>query len=334
MLLLARLAVAYSARPIPTRATYLMPPAPPLLSITPRQRRWLAMAQAVVLGCGLAVLLVWIRRERSLVLWDYWLLAGLLLSQLSMVAFGQRFRSVLRLAGLQLGLLETLRILSLAVFYHCFVPLSVGSELTKFLKLRAAAPGHSLGLLTGVLMLDHAVGCVALLGVSLSLLVLRAPLGPTLAAQPVLLSTAAVVLAGLLVLVVAHRRGMLRGAPQIALQTLYRSRYQAISGVAWSVVMVSLLAAAVAVGSAGWHFPIAYPEILFVLASAGIVQLLPVNVAGVGAGDVAGVGLYLALGLTSTQALALVSLLYGYRLAMAAVGAGWELAATRHARRP
>ena len=50
-----------------------------------------------------------------------------------------------------------------------------------------------------------------------------------------------------------------------------------------------------------------------------------VVVAGVGAGDVAGTGLYLALGLSMPDALTLVSLLYCYRLAMAAVGGLWEL---------
>ncbi|MSQ67228.1 MAG: hypothetical protein EXR83_03400 [Gammaproteobacteria bacterium] len=309
-----------------------MPPKRPLLSLAPRQRRWLARARTLLLVCGLSVLLLWAMRERALLRWDPQLLVGLLLSQLSMVAFSQRFRAVMRLAGLALGWLETLRILSLAVFYHCFVPLSVGSELTKFLKLRAAAPTHRAGTLAAVLVVDHAVGFVALLGVALSLLVWRAPLGPVLGARPVLLGGAALVLVTLLVLRAAHRRGCLPRAAQDALRALPARRaagVHVLHGLAWSLVTIGLLAAAVVVGSAGWHLPIAYPEVLFVLASAGIFQLLPLNVAGVGAGDLAGVGLYLALGLSSTQALMLVSLLYGYRLAMAMVGAAWALAATR-----
>ena len=52
--------------------------------------------------------------------------------------------------------------------------------------------------------------------------------------------------------------------------------------------------------------------------------MVPINVIGVSAIEIAGAGLYLAVGLTVAEALGLVSLLYCYRILIALLGGLWE----------
>jgi len=75
-----------------------------------------------------------------------------------------------------------------------------------------------------------------------------------------------------------------------------------------------------------WH-------ILFVLSAASVFQAVPANVAGIGPAEVAGTGLYLALGVSWPAAVLLVSLLFSYRLLVAVIGGTWELLALRRASR-
>jgi hypothetical protein len=110
-------------------------------------------------------------------------------------------------------------------------------------------------------------------------------------------------------------------------------RFDAAAGLLWSVAMQLLLAGAVAVGSSGWDLGISYREMLFVLAGSNLLAAVPLNVAGIGAAELAGTGLFIALGLTSREAVLLVSLLFCYRLLFAVAGGGWDFVAS-HRRSP
>jgi hypothetical protein len=126
-------------------------------------------------------------------------------------------------------------------------------------------------------------------------------------------------------LLVARRVLARRLWPETAFSQLWRRRRETCKALAYSALMHSLLAAAVWLGSRGWQIALDYPQLLFVQSSAGLFQALPLNVAGAGAGEVAGLGLYLLMGLSRADALLLVSLLYCYRIAMAVLGGLWEL---------
>ena len=293
----------------------------PLLSIfTPRV---LGVVKAVGILAALAALCVWLGRERASALLGWPLFAGLGLSWLSMVAYALRFRAVMAAAGFTVGFVPSLRLLTLSVFVHFFVPMSVGAEMTKFLRLRALSPGRGNLAQAGALALDHAVGFLALLAMTLGLLAWRDPLGFG-RAWPLGLA-AGLPLGGLLAARVARGSARLGERLQALRARLGQHKVSLSQGLAWSVAMHALLASAVFVGARDTGIALAWPELLLVLTSAGMLQLLPVNVAGIGAGEVAGTGLYLALGLPMPDALTLVSLLYCYRLAMAAVGGLWEL---------
>ena len=99
---------------------------------------------------------------------------------------------------------------------------------------------------------------------------------------------------------------------------------QLVLALACSLLMHLLIAAAVFCGALHWQIEISYLQVLFVLTGAFLFQMVPINLVGVGAIEIAGAGLYLAVGLTMSQAISLVSLLYCYRILIALVGGLWE----------
>ena len=61
---------------------------------------------------------------------------------------------------------------------------------------------------------------------------------------------------------------------------------------------------------------------------------MPVSVLGVGGAELAGTGLYLALGLPAAAAVLLSSIFYSYRLVMALMGGPWDLLPLPHPAAP
>ena len=288
------------------------------------QAWWQVLKVLAILG-GLGLLLRYLLAERPLALWQPALLWGFALCVLSMLAYALRFRAVMQIAGIGLDRVAALRICTLAVFWHFFVPLSVGSELTRYARLRAHAPAREPGEIAAALVLDHALGVLALLGLAGALLLSLRPFGQVSRWLP--LAVWAGLAMALLLMHFIRRR--LPGPVTRTLRQLNARRGAVARALGWSLLMHLLLAAAVWTGARGWQIALDYPHAALVQASAGLFQMLPVNLGGVGGGEVAGLGLYLALGLSRADALLLVSLLYCYRVAVALLGGAWELLALR-----
>jgi uncharacterized membrane protein YbhN (UPF0104 family) len=288
--------------------------------------RWSWLRATVVL-LGLVVLSFWAWRQRPAALPDGWhalLLPGVFLALCSLFAYSVRFRYVMRLLDLDVHRIESLRIVSFAVFCQCFVPMGGGAELAKFFKLRGLAPQRRALISAAGVALEHLIG-LAILVLTASVLfgVLR-PIAIDLA--PVTLAVGAVAILALAATVLLRRQNLHARQLIVHLQTHRRDALLALS---WSLLMHVLLAAAVFVGSLGWAIPIGYGQILFVLSAAGVLQAVPANLLGIGMADAAGTGLYVALGLSLSNAVLLASLLIGYRLLIALLGGLWELGATR-----
>ena len=288
------------------------------------QAWWQVLKVLAIIG-GIGLLSRHLLDERPLTLWQPALLWGLALAALSMLAYALRFRAVMDIAGIALTRVAALRICTLAVFWHFFVPLSVGSELTRYARLRAHAPAHSPGEIAAALVLDHALGVLALLGLAGALLLGLRPFGPVSLWLPL------AVWAGLAITLLLILRGRQRlPATVVRALTQLAGKPRAIArALGWSVLMHLLLGAAVWTGARGWQIALDYPHAALVQASAGLFQMLPVNLGGVGGGEVAGLGLYLALGLARADALLLVSLLYCYRVLIALLGGVWEILSPR-----
>jgi uncharacterized membrane protein YbhN (UPF0104 family) len=295
--------------------------------------RTLFRLKLVLLPAGIGTLIYWASQEDSLRRGDVlgWpLIAGALLSLVAMLPLALRFRLAMRIAGFHIDVPRALLINALSAFYHFFVPLSIGSELTKFVHLRAVAPEHGSMRAAGAILLEHALGFTAIL-LLLGLLLAGGQKLPV-AVDPVWAWTA-VGVANAIGLVLAWRiRARIRREGGELLARIATHRADAAAALAWSILMQVLLAAAVALGSSAWGFGVSFGDMLFVLAASNLLAAVPLNVAGIGAAELAGTGLFIALGLTSREAVLLVSLLFCYKLLFALAGGTWDFIATH--RRP
>ena len=293
--------------------------------------RWLLGIKIVFVPLGIAALVYWASQEQSVRLADSWngyLILGVILSQISICFFALRFRRVMRVVGLHLSVREALHINALSMFYHFFVPLAAGADVTRYVKLRGLAPERRPIAMAGGIVLDHIVGLGTLIVIAIVLVV---ALKPTI----VTFDTRVLVLAVTLVICLAAGAGMsIRQSASLKmteLMTRLRShKLDVAQAVVLSLAMQLLTAAAVFAGSIGWGIGIGFHEILLVLTASFIFQAVPFNVGGVGVADIAGTGLYIAIGLTPAAALLLVSLMYCYRLLVALTGGVWELASARN----
>lgn len=291
------------------------------------RRPGLRLAVALLVATAL-LSWAWQARPANIALrWHALLIPGALLSLLSLLAYAARFRRVLHMFELPVGFIEALRIVSFAVCCQFFVPLGAGAELGKFLKLRGLAPARRARISAAAIVIEHLLGLGALLIIAGVLFALLRPFA--LAVNGILLALGGVAVLALAAVMLLRRQRIAGLDARQVLACLGGHRYDACMTLAWSMLMHGLLAAAVYLGGLGWGIVIDYPAILFVLASAAVFQAVPANLVGLGVADVAGTGLYVALGLPLADALLLGSLLYCYRLLAALLGGAWELARAR-----
>lgn len=275
---------------------------------------------------GVAALCFWLVRQRPLPVtegWSGYVLLGALVSAASAGLLALRFRRVMGIVGVRLSALDALRINTRAMFYGFFVPLGGGTDLARFIQLRRAAGGADAWCTAGGLVLDHLVGLATLLALAAGLLLALEPLAGTL--DPRLVAAGAG-LAGILALLAGA--GVWRGRAvgiRGLLRRLPAHKGAVLEALALSLGMQLLAAAAVFVGSRGWHIDIGYAEVLFALAGSLVFHGVPIGLAGLGVADLAGTGLYLAMGLPAADAVLLASLLYFYRVLIALAGGIWQL---------
>lgn len=283
-----------------------------------RQAPLRTIIKMLMIVVGLACLLYWALRAPK-VSWHVWLLPGLILSHLSFVCFALRFRSSLAAVGVRLGRMESVKLTAFASFCQFFAPLSVGADLAKFVLCQRTDPKPRAWRCATGIVLDHITGfAAALLVATLSCV---AHPGLPLTRYTVSALVVAAILGGACV-------GVMRRAArrrQLIYAVLRRQWRRIIAGIGLSLLMQALLASAIFAGSVGWQLQLSYREILWVLACGSVLQLIPINVAGITAGDAAGAGLYVALGLPLPAALRLVALFYVYRISVAWIGGIWQV---------
>ena len=294
-------------------------------------KRWARRLNAVLIPSGVVALLYWAAHERAIPLrddLDLSLIGGLVLSLISFVAYAMRFRLALRIAGAPIGITAAIKLNALTMFYRFFIPLALGAELTRYLKLRGLLPTTSTRTMVTGIALDHLLGTVALLAISTTLMIALQPFD----VQIEWLELGLLGLGLSLFIAYAARRFMLPTKSMLgAWLAQARQHLGALAAASlWSLFTQILLAAAVFVGSYRWGVAIDYWKILLVLTGSFLLQLVPISLVGIGAADLAGTGLYVALGLSVAEAVLLVSLMYCYRIVIAVIGGLWDLLARTH----
>ncbi len=277
---------------------------------------------------GLVVLVLMLKEEAAFHdVGHAWrtLLVALLVNQLALTLFAIRMRSLLGVFGISIGLLDAHRIHLQSLFYFFFVPMSVGMEVSRFLKVSTLVAGVSGISLTAALIVDRVVGALAAGVVALLCLpyiTLASPLN--LAGGAVIWASVgvavAVLLAGWLVI-----RRFTRGGQLESLARAIRTRPGSLaSGVGVSLLMQLCMGGAVFFAATAFGVIVAPVEVVFAVAASMFALLIPVSVVGAGPVEVAAVGVFVALGVQPPDAVLLASIVYSCRLVGALQGGFWE----------
>ena len=295
-----------------------------ILLATLSNKKRFGSLKVFLVSLGIIILLISIANVSNINLlsaFNVKVLLGFFISQVALLLYSLRFRLVMKSTGITLKTIDALRINTLAVFYHFFTPLSLGADITKFIKLKRnhVSASHRV---TSIIV-DHAVGICSLIILSTFLFILRKPEleGLSLTGNLSLLGAVLCVLIGT---VIIFRKNIKRFYKKL-LQTTIGNWSLIFVAFCFSIIMHMTLAAGIFVGGHGVGVTISYIDILFVLSLSMILQSVPVSILGVGATEVASTAIYTAIGLPVTTALSLVALLYFYRLITSVAGGIWQL---------
>lgn len=284
--------------------------------------------EVVFVPIGLVVLIWLTASERAIQLvanagWS--VLLGVVLSQISVVMFSVRLRLVLTLAGVRVTLWEATRLHVQSMFYYFFVPFGVGMEIYKVAKLYSAFPAADRVTVAAAVVFDRLLGFLTVVAIALFCGVVIVPrLSATLDARntPLLMGVlCGVVILGIVVVIWLVRRGTLGNIRRF----IPAAKAMSAQVIGLSFLMQMTLALAVYFAARGWSIGLDYVQALFATASAIVFQVIPINILGIGGGEVAGVGIYILMGLSEQDAVLMVSSLYAYRLLTALLGGVWQL---------
>jgi uncharacterized membrane protein YbhN (UPF0104 family) len=305
--------------------------------LSPRRRMptWLlALKIALVIG-GLFVLLHWAlhRLPSNAVALDPWSLFGaIFLNQLALFAAAWRLQATLAAFGVRIGRRQAMRIHLQSLFYFFFVPMSIGLEIARFIKVRDIASTVSAKRLLFALLLDRVLGLVAAVAVVAALLPLVMPQVLPQLLHPVwlaLITLASLALGSALWLHDPSRRRLIDA---VAAMGKVGRLLPLLIGL--SLAALVLVCASVYLIAVGARLAIEPMAVTFALSASLLGMLLPVSVLGATVGEAAGAGLFALFGLNAASALLLVSAAYGGRLLGALQGGLIELWMDRHSLRP
>jgi uncharacterized membrane protein YbhN (UPF0104 family) len=252
------------------------------------------------------------------------LLLGLAVNQIALAVFATRMQLVLRLFDVRIAWLPALRIHLQSMFYFFALPMTVGLEIARFIKIRQLQPGATMLQMSSALLIDRLLGAGSALVVGLLCLPfvnLNAPV--TVPAWGWLAAAGgALAVAGGAALLVPRSRQLIGDAWR-----LLSGRGPGIVGLfAVSLIMHVIFAAGVHVLAAGLGLPLAFVDTLFAVAGGLLLVAIPVSLAGLGPAEVGAAGLLLMMGYAPTVALVAGALPYLARLLGALEGAAWEFA--------
>lgn len=245
---------------------------------------------------------------------------SLLVNQLALLAFAQRFRTSLAAVGFLLTPIPALRIHLQSVFYFFVVPMTVGMEAARLMKLASIDKAFSKVGITAGLLLDRMIGVVpAALFFLASLPWIDFETVPGVNGMGIALAVVAVGTVLALVMAWFWRERLRALASQV--------RWTAIPWVAvWSLPTHLLFILAVGLVAMAVSPDTGMFEVLFVVSAANLLLVVPVSFAGAGFAEAGSLGLWLSLGTPVEAAVVLSFIPYALRVIAAIQGAVWEVA--------
>ncbi len=294
-----------------------------------RAKSWIGLAWAVIRLIAPAAVLFWlitaaddellIPAQRGL----GWLVLAVALNEAALALFGVRMQLLLRAFDVTLRWPNAFRIHVQSVFYFFIVPMTVGVELARFGKIRAAIPGTPTGRILPALLLDRMLGA----GSAAALALLMWPFVRFDAAPWAEVSAGAVWI-GLMALAAAAITLCIppaRRAVRQAWLVVVAKRRRVAEIFAFSMVMHCVFALAILAGAWAFAIDVSFPEVAFAVAGGMLLVAVPLSIGGLGAADVTTAAIFLAMGYTLEQSVLLGALPYLARLLAAVQGGVWEM---------
>lgn len=269
---------------------------------------------------------------------DWRLLAGIVVSQVSVFLCAVRLAYMVAAWGERIPLLSTYKIHLRSLFYFVFVPFSIGADVARIAMLSGLFPNENRAQTIGVVLSDRVVGFLTFLAISILAFIptsrmMAESVGISRGYVVAVLAMLFVAAAGSLLSRMDHFRIRRKGEAFLA---AFRSSIQWVGkALGTSILMQLCMCSAVFLAAHSFAIPIHWSHVVFVVSSAMLFQLIPVSVGGVGATEVVAVGLYMAVGLGRTDAVMLSSVAFTFKLLSALIGGLLEYVGTlRGGRRP
>ena len=251
-----------------------------------------------------------------------WLLLGLGVNQMVLAIFALRMQWVLRLCAVRIGWPAALRIHLESMFYFFAVPMTVGLEVARFVKIRAIDPQASKAGLTAALLLDRLLGAGSALAVAvLCLPLVRTRIPFETSPAWILSALGAAAALGLGLLLWRRSRGWLAQSWRLT----QGRRLGLVALFVLSMAMHVLFAAGVQFAARAFGLPVSLADTVFAVAGGMLLVAVPVSLAGLGPAEAGAAGLFVALGYTPAVALTAGALPYLARLVAALEGGALEL---------
>lgn len=252
------------------------------------------------------------------------LILAFLVNQTAVVLFAIRMRLVLSAFGVKLSFIESLRIHLQSMFYYFALPMTVGLEMARFLKIRAIPANRDVPVLTltTALFTDRLVG--AFIAFMLSLVLWPFIEFDRLSSHGI---SGSFWIAISLVLAVATSVFVYRNRQRlITAVALWQGRLLMLfRGLITGCLVHLLFCLAIYIAARGIGIPVPAEQLAFIISAAMIFIVIPVSFAGAGGIEVGGMAIAFSLGLTIEESAAITLLGYLARIIVSIEGGIWEV---------
>jgi len=290
----------------------------------------LAPLRVVVIIGGIGAILYWARGHgaglspKGSILQ---LALALLANQVAIGLLALRFHTCMRLFGIPLSAWQSARICLQGIFYMFFIPVSIGNEVSRYIKIRQVAPETPPAPLLAGLLVDRVAGLIGFLVIAGALALHQ----PRFARMPAMLDghmTAFAAVTGIAVaafcslLFIPRIRHVLRST----IAAMRSHADWAVANAALSVLVPIAFTVAIHTSCRWVGFDLPWDALAFAIAVSSIGQIIPISIGGLGATEVGTSLILIALGTPEASAMVAGSICYLARLMVAVEGGVWELA--------
>jgi uncharacterized membrane protein YbhN (UPF0104 family) len=292
------------------------------------QKYWI-YAKFIFLPCGLGALIWYLSGQQNLSLKDvsWWtILVGIFLNQVAIVFFVMRSQHTLRLFSLEIPFWQAQRIHLQGMFYFFFVPMSVGLDITRLLKVRVILPAARTYNIFLSILLDRLAGlvCAVLVILALAPFIFQNSWFSFIAEMSGPVRFGVVILTAVLLVVAIYGVYLIR---KFGLYSRQRLTHVFLI-LAYGSLMQITFGLAIFAFAQAFGIVVSVENVVFASAASIVAMVIPVSFLGVSAAEVVGMLAFVFIGLSSTDAAMMVAFAYICRLIAAIQGGIWEYVET------